>query len=144
MSYGRVARLFGAKQYVHARSHVFVSAIDTCRGAFAHRCSGTSISSKRTFSPDARLNRCTPDGPRRILNCGPAPSEIIIHNSLSRETMGSNLWRSFHEIASRRIDGILRRKESVTSHLGSLRYCPLPASPLDPSPQSRTILSRLR
>src|SRR5437899_13005976 len=35
-------------------------------------------------------------------------------------------------------------KKSVTSHLRSLRYCPLPASPLDPSPQSRTILSRLR
>src|SRR6266404_9680727 len=34
-------------------------------------------------------------------------------------------------------------KKSVTSHLRSLRYCPLPASPLDPSPQSRTILSRL-
>jgi hypothetical protein len=34
--------------------------------------------------------------------------------------------------------------KSVTSHLRSLRYCPLPASPLDPSPQSRTILSRLR
>src|SRR5882724_3187538 len=35
-------------------------------------------------------------------------------------------------------------QKSVTSHLRSLRYCPLPASPLDPSPQSRTILSRLR
>src|SRR6266550_1504741 len=36
------------------------------------------------------------------------------------------------------------KQESVTSHLGSLRYCPLPAGPLDPSPKLRTILSRLR
>src|SRR5438552_10616770 len=35
-------------------------------------------------------------------------------------------------------------KESVTSHSRSLRYCPLPAGPLDPLPPSRTILSRLR
>jgi hypothetical protein len=37
-----------------------------------------------------------------------------------------------------------RVKGSPTSRSGSLRCCPLPAGPSDPSPQSRTILSRLR
>src|SRR5437870_9242499 len=36
------------------------------------------------------------------------------------------------------------KQEFVISHLRSLRYCPLPASPLGPSPPSRTGLSRLR
>src|ERR1700730_17164750 len=39
---------------------------------------------------------------------------------------------------------VRHKQKSVTSHLRSLRCCPLPAGPLDPSPPSRTTLFRLR
>src|SRR6266478_8211947 len=44
----------------------------------------------------------------------------------------------------RSLGRVRHKQKSVTSHLRSLRYCPLPAHPLDLSPLSRTLPSRLR
>src|SRR6266568_2793013 len=68
LSNGSSALCFGAKQNRHDRSHVFVSEIDTCRGAVAQLCGGISTSSRSTFAPVRRSNRCSPIGPARIFH----------------------------------------------------------------------------